>query len=62
MDTNQDGEITLAEVTEGERQRRGDEFSEERVQRMFDFFDENQVGVISTLESQKAPPGRSGRN
>ena len=50
MDANQDGEITLAEVTEGERQRRGDEFSEERVQRMFDLFDENKDGVISRQE------------
>ena len=62
MDTDQDGEITLAEVTEGERQRRGDDFSEERVQRMFDFFDENQDGVISIPESQRGPLGRGGRN
>lgn len=62
MDANQDGEITLAEVTEGERQRRGDEFSEERVQRMFDLFDENKDGVISALEAQNTPPGRGGRN
>jgi hypothetical protein len=62
MDANQDGEITLAEVTEGERQRRGDAFSEERVQRMFDFFDEDQDGIIYREESQKAPPGRGPRN
>ena len=62
MDTNQDGEITLAEVTEGERRRRGDQFSEEQVQRMFDFFDEDQDGIISQVETQKAPLGRGGRN
>ena len=62
MDTNQDGEITLAEVTEGERQRRGDEFSEERVQRMFDLFDEDQNGIFSEKEFQRAPPGRGPRN
>ena len=62
MDSNRDGEITFEDILAMEKQRRGDDFSEERAQRMFDHFDKDQDGVISRSESQQSPPGRGSRN
>ncbi len=62
MDNDGDGTVDLEDILAMEKQRRGDDFSEERAQRIFDYFDTDQNGLISKEESEKPPVGRGPRS
>lgn len=61
MDSDRDGKISYDEIYAYEKEKKGDRFNDQQVQRKFGEIDTDGNGTISKAEMEKAPKGRGGR-